>query len=215
MEQKITITIGRQFGSGGSEIGQKLAKSLGFAYYDKELITITAKENGLCQEIFERNDERATSSFAYALSTKFGTYNVNAMSDYLSNERLFELQSRTIQQLAAEQSCVIIGRCADYILRESPCLVSFFISDNIQNRIRRISEQLNISEQDAQNKIKKMDKSRASFYNFFSDKKWGSAQSYNLCIDISVLGMDRSVEVMKRFVHDFVDKTLSTNSDSK
>lgn len=203
MEKNITVCIGRQFGSGGSEIGQKLAQDLGFAYYDKELIAIAAKKNGLCEEVFERNDEKASNSFAYALSSKFGAYSVNPMGDFLSNERLFELQSATMHQLAAESSCVIIGRCADYVLRDNPKLVSIFISDNLQNRIKRISQSMNISENEALSQIKKIDKSRASFYNFFSDKKWGSALSYNLCVDISVLGMEQSVELLKTFVLNF------------
>ena len=206
MDKKIAICIGRQFGSGGSEIGQKLASRLGFAYYDKELIAIAAEKNGLCSEVFERNDEKASSSFAYALSSRFGTYSSNPMCNFLSNERLFELQSTTIQQLVGEKSCVIIGRCADYVLRDNPNMISFFISDSMPSRIRRISGQLKISENEAQSQIKKVDKTRSSFYNFFSDKKWGAATSYNFCIDISILGMDRSVDLMEKIVRDFASK---------
>ena len=136
MEDKIILTIGRQFGSGGREVGQKLAKALGIAYYDKELMAIAAKESGLNQEFFEKADERASGGLAYAFT--MGYFNMGTFAPYndiLSNDRLFKYQSDAIRKLAAEKSCVLIGRCADYILRDDPACLSFFIHTTEEQRI--------------------------------------------------------------------------------
>lgn len=205
MDTHFAICIGRQYGSGGSEIGRKLAERLGFGYYDKELITIAAQKNGLCPEIFERNDEKATITLSYALTSKYCAYAVNPMGDFLSSEKLFEFQSLTIQQLAGEKSCIFIGRCADYVLREMPNMVSFFISDRLENRVQRIAQKYQLPENEAKSRVKKIDKSRCSFYNFFSDKKWGEALSYNYCIDVSVLGLNGTVDLMEQMIRTLIN----------
>ena len=201
MNTNLIITIGRQFGSGGRDIGMKLADVLGISYYDKELITLAAKESGLCKEVFEKADERASDSFSHAFSMGLSFMGVyTPYADILSNEGLFKIQSDAIRKLAETESCVIVGRCADYILRENPHCLSFFIHDVMENRIQRVVERQQITVDQAKELILKTDKSRAAYYDYFTNKTWGMASSYNFSIDASVLGIDESIDFMQTFI---------------
>lgn len=204
-DNRTVITIGRQFGSGGREIGKRLADSLGIPFYDKELITLASKESGLCREFFEKADERASHSLSYAFAMGFPFFgNVSPYNDYLSNDTLFKIQSDTIRKIASENSCVIVGRCADYILREDERCVNVFIHSPLINRIERIVERNRITVEEAKTLIEKTDKSRAGFYNYYSNKTWGTAASYHLSVDSCALGVDETVV----FIRNFVSKTL-------
>lgn len=201
MEGKIILTIGRQFGSGGRVIGKRLADELNISYYDKELITLAAKESGLCPEVFEKADEKASDGLAHAFSMGFsylGMYTPHA--DILSNEGLFKIQSDAIRNLADTESCVIVGRCADYILRDNPACLSFFIHDKIENRVQRVVARQQITVEQAKELIYKTDKSRAAYYDYYTNKTWGKSSSYNFSIDASVLGIDETVAFMRNFV---------------
>jgi cytidylate kinase len=207
MDNKIILTIGRQFASGGREIGKKLAKALNIAYYDKELMTLAAKESGLCEDCFEKADERASSGLSYAFSMGYSYMGLfTPYADVLSNDRLFLYQSEAIRKLAEESSCVIVGRCADYILRDNPNCLSLFIHNTKENRIQRIIETQNLTVEQAKELMTKTDKSRASYYNYYTNKEWGVASSYNISIDVSVLGIDESVEFIKNFVERKMNK---------
>ena len=188
MNEHFIINLGRQLGSGGREIGQKLAKEFGIEYYDKELIQLAAEESGLCEEIFERADERAQQSFMGSLiGNRFpfiGEGNM-ALNNFLTHDSLFKIQSDVIRKLATEHSCIFVGRCADYILRDFPNCVNVFISASKEARIKLIED---------------ADKKRAIYYNYYSYKKWGAASTYHLCIDSSILGIDKTVEFIKEFV---------------
>ena len=167
---KTIITIGRQFGTGGHEIGRKLAEKLGIKHYDKDLIKRVAQDSGLCPEILEHNDERPTNSFLYNLvmdTYSFGITNANYVDMPLSH-KVFLAQFDTIKKIAKEGPCVIVGRCADYALSDF---------DNVLNLF--------------------------SYYNFYSTKKWGKAETYNLCVDSTVLGRDGTVELLYQFVMDY------------
>ena len=204
---KIILTIGRQFGSGGREIGQKLSEALGIAYYDKELLSAAAKESGLCEEVFARADERASSGMSYAFSMGFSYMGIlTPYNDILSNDELFRIQSDAIRNIAEKESCILVGRCADYILRDNPACISFFIHNTMKNRIQRLVEGLNITVEEAKEKISKIDKSRAAYYNYYTNKVWGMASSYNFSIDASVLGIDETVAFMKSFVEKKLEK---------
>jgi cytidylate kinase len=195
------FSIGRQFGSGGSEIGRKLSNELNIPYYDRELLAIAAQDSGLCTEVFERADERESSGLSYAFPLGFtppGMY--IHYEDILSNEKLFLLQSETIRNLARKESCVIIGRCSDYILRDNPNCLSFFIHNTLDNRIKHIAERENVSKARAKEMILKTDKSRAAYYNYYTNKLWGVASSYNLSIDVSILGTDGTVAFLKNLI---------------
>lgn len=201
MDRKIILTIGRQFGSGGREIGQKLAKALGIAYYDKELMAVAAKESGLCEEVFEKADERASSGLAYAFTMGYSYMGMfTPYTDILSNDGLFKLQSDAIRTLAENESCILVGRCADYILRDEPDCLSFFIHSSMESRIQRIVERQQVTVEQAKELMNKTDKSRAAYYNYYTNKSWGVASSYNFSIDASVLGVDETVAFMKSFV---------------
>jgi cytidylate kinase len=201
MKKRIIITIGRQFGSGGRAIGLRLAKDLGIAYYDKELLAEAAKESGLAGEFFERADEKPSGGL-YAFSLGLPNMGVYApYPDILSPERLFLFQSEAIQSIADKgDSCVLVGRCADYVLRDHPDLLSFFIHNKPENRIRTIIEQLNISEDEAHERMRKTDKSRAAYYKYYTDKEWGMSSSYHFSIDVSLLGLEDTVELIKTII---------------
>ncbi|MCD7713129.1 MAG: cytidylate kinase-like family protein [Firmicutes bacterium] len=202
MDRKIVLTIGRQFGSGGRDIGLKLANALGFGYYDKEVVTMAAQESGFCPEVFENADEKVSNRLAYAFSMGFsymGMFTPHA--DILSNEGLFKIQSDTIRNLAEKESCVIVGRCADYILRDHPDCISFFIHNNTEIRIQRILEMHpEITVEQAKGLMAKTDKSRAAYYNYYTNKTWGNAASYHLSVNASVLGIDGTVTYIQQFV---------------
>ena len=205
MSDKLIITIGRECGSGGRHIGQKLAEEMGVKCYDKELLTLAAKKSGLCRELFETHDEKPTSSFLYSLvmDTYSLGYTNSAYMDMPINHKIFLAQFDTIKQLASEESCVIIGRCADYALAEFPNVVSVFITADEDVKIRTLMERHQISESQARDVMIKTDKKRASYYNYYTNKKWGSAKDYNLCIDSGKLGLDNAAKIIINAVQVF------------
>lgn len=192
------ITIGREFGSGGHMIGKRLAEKLNIPFYDKELLDRAAKESGFCKEIFENQDERPTNSFLYSLV--MDTYSNNVMTDLPLNQKVFLAQFESIKKLANEGPCVIIGRCADYALEEDPRLLSVFIHADPDIRIRRISKIYNITAGKAKDRIRKNDKSRASYYNYYTSKEWGAVDSYMVSIDSGIFGVDGSVDLLVKAI---------------
>lgn len=201
-QSRLIITIGREFGSGGREIGQKLAKNMGVDCYDKKLLQMAAKESGFCEEIFERQDEKPTNSFLYSLvmdSYSLNRYSTAPFLDMPLNQKVFLAQFETIKKLASQGSCVIVGRCADYALADNPNCVNVFIHADLDFRMKRIAEELDISENKAGDLIMKKDKQRASYYNYYTSKKWGDARSYDLTLDSSRLGIDGCVTMIEEF----------------
>lgn len=201
MNGNLVITIGRQCGSGGKRIGQKLAEVMEVKCYDKELLSVAAKDSGLCEELFETHDEKPTSSFLYSLvmDTYSLGYTTSAYMDMPINHKIFLAQFNTIKKLADEESCVIVGRCADYALAEYPNTVSVFITANDEDRIKSLMEMYKVDEAKAKDIMVKTDKKRSSYYNYYSSKKWSDAKSYDLCINSSVTGMDGAIEVIQAF----------------
>ena len=195
------ITIGRQFGSGGREIGKRLADELGIEFYDKELLSRAAKDSKICKELFETHDEKPTNSFLYSLvmdtySMGFASGSVNEMP---LNHKIFLAQFDAIKKIAANESCVIVGRCADYALADEPHCLNIFIRSNMDDRIKRISERLNVTENKAKDIIKKKDKERSSYYNYYTSKKWGDARSYDLCLNTSQISVEDSIELILKY----------------
>ena len=197
----LVITIGRECGSAGRLIGQKLAADLGVKCYDKELLTLAAKNSGLCEELFKTHDEKPTSSFLYSLvmDTYSLGYNTSAYMDMPINHKIFLAQFDTIKKLAEEESCVIVGRCADYALADYPNTVSVFICGDEEDKIRHLMERHNVDEAKAKDIMIKTDKRRASYYNYYSSKRWGSCKSYDMCISSSAVGYDGAVDIIKEF----------------
>lgn len=200
MKDNYAITIARQLGSGGREIGLKLSERLGISFYDKELIRIASQKSGLNEELFEKADEKKKFSIIGNLfGIKGFTADESYFNYYLTNETLFKIQSDVIRSLADEKSCLFVGRCADYVLKDHPRCLSIFISANTDDRLRRISDIQHLSDKKARNCIEKADRNRADYYNYFTSKTWGSAESYNLCINSSVLGIDETVNFICQF----------------
>lgn len=199
---KYIITIGRQFGSGGRSIGQKIAEKLNINFYDKELISIAAKESGTDPEIFKDVDEKAANSLLYSLSTGmygFGS-GFSAMGDLPVNDKLYLLQHKIIKEIAEKESCVIVGRCADYVLRENPDCVNIFIYADMAFRKEQSVKKHGIDEARAEHIINKTDKSRANYYSFYSGQKWGMAENYDLCINSSKLSEDKIVDLIIDYI---------------
>ncbi|NDV47593.1 cytidylate kinase-like family protein [Paludibacter sp. 221] len=198
MDKHIIINIGRQYGSGGRLIGEKLAKKLGFSYYDKELINIASKESGLGKEFFEEADEKKGHGiFSNLLGIRSNFFPDDFSYNYLSNETLFKIQSDVIRELASQKSCIFVGRCADYILREHPNCINIFITADIKDRKKRILQRMkDLPEDKAEDMLEKTDKKRSSYYNYYTNKLWGVAGSYDLCINSSFMGVDQTVELI-------------------
>jgi hypothetical protein len=197
MEEKYFINIGRQLGSGGLQIGEKLGARLSIPIYDKELIQIASKESGLGKEFFEQADEKTSHSLIGGLFGLRSSLIDEIYSNYyLSNETLFQIQSDVIRVLAEKSSCIFIGRCADYVLKDDARCLNVFISADLNDRIKRIAVIQQIPENKAFDFIEKMDKKRAAYYNYYSNKVWGAAQSYHLCINSSVLGIEETANLI-------------------
>ncbi|SDB53721.1 Cytidylate kinase-like family protein [Ruminococcaceae bacterium FB2012] len=196
------ITISREFGSGGREIGKKLAEDLGIDFYDKELLEIASKESGITQELFVKHDETYTNSFLYSLV--MGNYPVTPDGrinpEMPLNQKIFLAQFDTIRSLAEKGPCVIVGRCADYVLRNQDHVINFFITGNMAHKRRRILERYDIEKNKVEDFIRKTDKRRANYYNYYTDMKWGEAKNYDLCVNSSKTGIDGAVELMKAYI---------------
>ena len=201
------ITIARQFGSAGHEIGVKLAESYGIPCYDKELLSRAAKESGYCEEIIQAQDERPTNSFLYNLvmDTYSYGYNSSHFVDMPISQKIFLAQFDTIKKIADEGPCVIVGRCADYALAEREDTLNLFIYADEEAKIKHIiNEHHDVkTDKEARDMMIKMDKQRQSYYNYYSSKKWGRADSYDLCINSAVLGVDGTVDLIRDYVSGF------------
>ena len=199
------ITIGRQFGSGGHEIGEKVAQHFKIPYYDKKLLARAAKESGFCEEMIETHDERPTNSFLYNLvmdTYSFG-YNTSSYMDMPISHKIFLAQFDTIKKIASEGPCVIVGRCADYALIDHQNAIHIFINADEEKKIQRIMEKYELNEQKAREMMIKKDKQRQSYYNYYSSKKWGRADSYDVCLNSSLLGIDGTVNLIVKLVDIF------------
>ncbi|MDR1632910.1 MAG: cytidylate kinase-like family protein [Dysgonamonadaceae bacterium] len=198
--EKYAITIGRQLGSGGKLTGELLSQRLGIPCYDKELIQIASMESGLGKEFFERADEKnSISILGNYISFRSGFMGYTEIN-YLSNEMLFKIQSDVIRNLAEKESCIFVGRCADYILRNYKHCLKIFICAGMSDRIQRICKDCSIPEKEAKTLIEQTDKKRASYYNYFSNKTWGEAISYDICFNSSILGIENIVGLIENFV---------------
>ena len=182
------ITIARQFGSGGREIGHKIAEILGVKCYDRDLITLAAEKSGLSEEALHHADEKAASSLLYTLVMSSNMYHSNVdRFNVPINDKLFCVQSEIIRDIAQRESCVIVGRCADYVLAEYPRVVRVFLYADFENRVKKICAEESISEADARERIVKTDKRRANYYNYYSGQKWGKIDNYDLALSTDKL----------------------------
>lgn len=206
MDKSIIINVGRQLGSGGHDIGRMLASDFNAQYYDREILNLAAKESGFSKEIFERNDERKgfLRSFLH-LPFSNSTAGGNFYQNNFSQEGLFKFQSDAIRKEAKKGSCVFVGRCADYVLRDFPNTVNVFITASLDFRIENMMKKTGFSYEEARKAIEQGEKHRSEYYNYFTGKRWGAAQGYDLCIDSSILGLEES----EKFIADFVRKRFA------
>lgn len=195
------ITIGREFGSGGREIGSKLAEYYDIPFYDKKLLEESAKNSGMCEDLFVRHDETVSNSFLYALV--MGTYPMTPDGrlnpEMPLNHRIFLAQFETIKKLGTSP-CVIVGRCSDFVLEDNPKRISIFITGDMKERKRRIAERYDIEKLKIEEFIKKTDKRRANYYEYYTDRTWGMSDNYDLCVNSSKLGIDGTVELIARYI---------------
>ena len=200
-KSKVIYTIGRQFGSGGRKVGRTLAEKLGIPFYDKELLTLAAKDSGLSEALFHNADEKPTSSLLYSLV--LGNYPMSSgalgFNEMPLNDQLFLIQSKTIKKIADQGSCVLIGRCADYVLRDNPNVISIFIHAPLEARVHRAVNVYEVPADKAEDICLKNDKTRANFYNYYSDKKWGMCRTYDLALDSAMLGISGCVDQIIAF----------------
>jgi len=201
------ITIGRTFGSGGREIGEELARHFGIKCYDKELVSRAAKESGLCEEVLFNHDERPTSSFLYNLVMDTYSFGYNSLSyiDMPVSHKVFIAQFDTIKKIASDGPCVIVGRCADYALQDFDNVLNLFIYARPEACIKTIMERFPDikSKDEARQLINKKNKQRKSYYDYYSSKKWGYYETYDLMIDSSVLGVEGTVKFIADYVKDY------------
>ncbi|MDR2621092.1 MAG: cytidylate kinase-like family protein [Dysgonamonadaceae bacterium] len=198
--EKYAITIGRQLGSGGKLTGELLSEKLGIPCYDKELIQLASRESGLGKEFFEKADERNSIPLLGNYISFRSGFMGNTEINYLSNETLFKIQSDVIRSLAEKESCIFVGRCADYILRNHKRCLKIFICADMPDRIQRVCRNNSISEKEAKALIEQTDKKRASYYNYFSNKVWGLSTSYDVCINSSVFGIENIVSLTEIYI---------------
>ena len=205
---KLIISVGRQLGSGGRTIAKMLAEEFGCRFFDREVLELAAKESGFSPEFFEKNDERkGFLDQIFHMHVPF----ISDSSFYdngLSQENLFRIQSDAIRKAANESSCVFVGRCADYVLRDNPNMVSVFITADLDERVCNVCRRENCSEEEARKIINTAESSRASYYNYYTGKTWGSSASYDLCVNTSLLGMEDT----KRFIAEFIKCKMGKES---
>lgn len=203
------VNIGRSLGSGGRAIGRMLAQQLGIAYYDREILLLAARQSGLCPEVFERSDEKNRFLRTLGNIIPFVGGGSAYYTHELSNENLFSIQSEAIRKAARKESCIFIGRCADYVLREHPRCVNVFVTADMADRMARVCQLSGCDEKKAHELIEKGDRERAAFYNFYSSGTWGAASTYHLCVNSSVLGIERTAQ----FIRSFIEQKLNLNND--
>ena len=196
----IIINVGRQVGAGGQEIGRMLAEDFDAKFYDRELLNLAAKESGFSEKFFKQNDEKK--GFLRGL-LNVQTPHLSGGNLYGSNfsqERLFQFQSDAIRKVAQEDSCVFLGRCADYVLRDFDNVVNVFITASMDFRIQLVSKVKELDDEHARKLIEHVESRRAQYYNYYTGKKWGAAESYDLCIDASILGLEETEKLIAEFI---------------
>jgi cytidylate kinase len=198
----IIITVGRQLGSGGLVIAKKLSETFGCNFFDKELLNLAARESGFSEKLFEKNDENK--NFLLSTFHFHAPYvsDVNFYKNSLSPESLFKFQSDVILRAADEGNCVFVGRCADYILRDYERRIDLFITASMEDRLQRICERRQVDRATARKYMQNGDNNRSSYYNYYTGKVWGASQSYDLCINSSTLGIEKTGQFLEEYIRE-------------
>ena len=202
MSSNIVITMARQYGSGGKTIGAMLAKELGINCYSREILRMASEESGINERLFGMSDEKMKGAGWFKILSR--PYDGELLSPeekgFVSEENIFNYQAKIIKDLAEKESCVIIGRCADYALEDFDNCISVYVHAPFEDRIKRIENEYGIPNGKSKEMLMKKDKQRSSYYNYYSSNKWGDAKSYDLCLNSSYLGIDGSVDLIKKVI---------------
>lgn len=202
---KMVITIARSYGSGGRTMGKLLAKELNLKYYDRELLRLASDKSGINESLFGEADEKVKSSSLFRIARK--AYNGEPISpdsdEFVSNDNLFRFQAKVINELAAEEDCVIIGRCADYILKDNPDVIRLYCYAPLEDCIERERQLSGLSEREIIKKIQKIDKHRADYYKYYTGSEWNDARNYDLCLNTSSMSYDELIQVVKSYISVF------------
>jgi len=203
MMENYILAISREYGSGGRHIGELLANDLGIPFYDKEIIHMAAEKSGLSAGFIEKSDESMPNTFLHNLKySGYTSYDSISFYDTPVTDKVFIAQSTVIRELASKGNCVIVGRCADYILRDEPALVDIFIRAKLEDRIRYAVENYGLSQEKAVEKIKKIDKSRTNYYKYYTNRQWGNIDNFDLIINTSFTGIDGAVQIIKTMLRE-------------
>lgn len=197
MSENKIITISRQFGSGGHDVGKLLSQKLGLSFYDKDLIVMAAEKSGMSRELLENLDETMSLSFFQPFSAG-GRFSI--LNDVSINDKVFFEQAAVIKSLADKESCIIVGRCADYVLRHYTNVFNIYVFANLDYRIGRVKDRYQLEDAAAKDVVIKTDKRRSSYYNYYSGKSWGAANSYHLCVDSGFSGVEKTVDTIAKYV---------------
>ena len=201
-EKRLIITIGRQYGSGGSETAVKLGKALGLNVYDKEILRMTSDESGIRESYFHLADERAGNKLLYRIIHSLIPENSTPSlgSDLVSADNLFRFQSEVIRKLAAEEDCVFIGRCADYVLEGTEGLVRMFLYGDMDYRVRRITEKEYFDQKDVKKNIKRIDRERRDYHRYYTGRDWENVENYDLMLNTARLGTEGAVRAIREYL---------------
>lgn len=200
---KSVITISRQYGSGGRFIAKLLSEKLGIPYYDNELITLAARESGYSEAIFEKAEQLSTHSFLYSLSMFGSTDGIYGLP---LADKVYIAQSEIIKKCAENGPCIIVGRCSDYVLKDYDNIINFFIYSDEERKVERAVKYYGISADKAASELKKKDKKRANYYNYYTSRNWGSYENYHLSINSDAVGVEAAVEILAAFVNSYENK---------
>ena len=203
---KAILAIGREYGSGGHDVGKLVADKLNIPFYDKEILSLAARESGICETLFENHDERTTPSYLFSMVGGISDISpAGAVSELPLNHRIFMAQFETITKIAMRGPCVIVGRCADYVLKGQPNLVSVFVYGDLNARIERIMRIEGLPFDQAKERVRKVDKQRQTYYNFFADGNWGHRSNYQLMINTSSITLDNAAELILTYLRGRID----------
>jgi cytidylate kinase len=201
-KSKYVITIARGYGSGGRTIGRMLAAELGINFYDRELLRLASDDSGINEELFAKADEKLKKSLLFKIARKEykGELIPPDSDDFVSNDNLFNYQAKIIKELAATESCVIVGRCADFVLKDYDNVVRLFIHAPLDSCIKTLKEMYGTSEKEAVKQIASIDKHRAEYYKYYTGRDWQDAENYDLCLNTAMLGFEKCVEIVKAYL---------------
>lgn len=206
--ENYVITIGRGYGSGGRTIGKMLAEELGIHYYDRELLRLASDESGINEELFGKADEQLKRSLLYRIARKEyrGELIPPDNEDFVSNDNLFSYQAKVIRKLAEEESCVVVGRCADYILKDMDNVIKVFVHASLEDCVKRLEGMMSSPAKELEKKIIETDKRRAAYYRYYTGREWDAARNYDLCINSKRLGFDKGVKIIRDYLEVRFDK---------